>query len=598
MSQHAHNDSHAHHGHSLAHIFLDVLLGIFKVAATIGLAWVAIKYINGTPMGGSGTVPDYRDPLFPGSNRFIMWMLGEIHLMLAAFMLGVPLFSIIVEIIGWRTGDKKFDYLAWEFTKLVSTASLWTGILGGGLLVGFFTLYGKYSGYMWYIFGGSAGWYVGLLVTAIVITHLYFLSWDRLTGKLKVLHVLLGVLTNVAGTAIIFMADAWIGFAFTPAGLNPDGTLNSFKEAFLTYSWNPLNIHRLIANVAFGGGVAGAYAAYKFLSASNEQDRRFYDWMGYIGNFIMISAMMFLPFAGYYLAREIYMYNEQMGVSMMGGVFSYLWIMQAMLIGALFLGMNFYLWLSMGKIPGGERYKGHSAWLLVILILCYAVWVTPRSLILTNEEIRIMGGQFHPKLGLLGVMAAKITAVMVMIWVTSISFLFYRRANKVPIVSWAVMGNFIQAFILIASFAIIIGVGIRGYFVPSQVRVNESVFQAIAVVAAFFLCTWVDSIMYAGAKSVGKIRWGEMAGRSQYALVFLAVAFTWLMGLMGYIRSGLRQFDHVYGVLPDKSAGAFLPQYGTATITISVTVLLFFMLIGMIFKSGEKMQRSKEGVHV
>lgn len=597
----AHESHGGHHGHSLAHIVLDIIWGIVKTLGIIAIAWFAIKHFTHADPGQ--LTKDSKDYIevqgpFEGSNRLIMWLLGELHLMLAAFMLGVPIFSVIVEAIGWRSKDKKFDYLAWEFTKLVSTASLITSVIGGLLLFAFFVLYGKYSNFMWYIFGGSAKWYVGLLLSAVVITHIYFLSWDNMQGKWKGLHVLLGVLVNIAGTAIIFMADAWVSFALTPQGLNPDGTLNSFTQAFMNYSWNPLNIHRLLANVAFGGGVAGAYAAYKFLSARNEEDRRFYDWMGYIGNFIMISGMIFLPFAGYYLAREVYAFNEQMGISMMGGVFSYLWIMQAMLIGSLFLGMNFYLWLSMSKIPGAERYKGHSVWLLLILMLCYAVWVTPRSLILTNEEIRAMGGQFHPKLGLFGVMAAKITGVMVMIWVTSISFMFYRRANKVPVVRWVVAGNFLQAFILIASFATILGIGIRGYFVPSYIRVNESVFQAIAVVAAFFLTTIVDSFMYSGAKSVGKIRWGHMAGRSQYALIYLAVAFTWLMGLMGYIRSGLRQFDHVYGVMPDTSTGNFLPPYGHVTMMISFCVLMFFLAMGYIFYTGEKLHRSKEGIHV
>ena len=41
---------------------------------------------------------------------------------------------------------------------------------------------------------------------------------------------------------------------------------------------------------------------------------------------------------------------------------------------------------------------------------------------------------------------------------------------------------------------------------------------------------------------------------SQYVLIFIAVTFTWLMGLMGYVRSGLRQHWHVYGVMRDTLA--------------------------------------------
>jgi cytochrome bd-type quinol oxidase subunit 1 len=66
-------------------------------------------------------------------------------------------------------------------------------------------------------------------------------------------------------------------------------------------------------------------------------------------------------------------------------------------------------------------------------------------------------------------------------------------------------------------------------------------------------------------------------------LIFLAVTFTWLMGLMGYVRSGLRQHWHVYGVIRDTSPDAFTPTLGFATRVVSVTVLCFFLLIGFVF---------------
>ena len=64
-----------------------------------------------------------------------------------------------------------------------------------------------------------------------------------------------------------------------------------------------------------------------------------------------------LPFAGYWLGREIYEFNQQMGITMMGGFMSWLWIVQAVLIGVLFLAANYYLWVGMGRIPGAERFR-------------------------------------------------------------------------------------------------------------------------------------------------------------------------------------------------------------------------------------------------
>ena len=95
--------------------------------------------------------------------------------------------------------------------------------------------------------------------------------------------------------------------------------------------------------------------------------------------------------------------------------------------------------------------------------------------------------------------------------------------------------------------------------------------------------TAIDVPLYRKASMSGEVRWGRIPAASQYVLIFIAVTFTWLMGLMGYVRSGLRQHWHVYGVVRDTSVDAFTPTLGFATKVVSVTVLIFFALIGFVF---------------
>src|SRR5690242_21090296 len=108
--------------------------------------------------------------------------------------------------------------------------------------------------------------------------------------------------------------------------------------------------------------------------------------MGYVGNFIATSALIVLPFAGYWLGREIYQYDQSMGITMMGGFMSWLWVIQAFLIAVLFLTGNYYLWIGMGRIPGAERYRPYTKWLLVVLVLGALVWGTPHTMIARSEE--------------------------------------------------------------------------------------------------------------------------------------------------------------------------------------------------------------------
>ena len=211
------------------------------------------------------------------------------------------------------------------------------------------------------------------------------------------------------------------------------------------------------------------------------------------------------------------------------------------------------------------------------------VWATPRSIIATVSEIRAMGGSSHPVLGYLGVMSAKNTAVNILILTTFMSFLLYRRTGKVATVAWAKKGHAAQLAIFAAVAIFVIFLGVYGYFVEATVRIGLSVPQVLSVLFAMVAITAIDVFLFRGATKTGEVRWGRIPAISQYVLIFIAVTFTWLMGLMGYVRSGLRQHWHVYGVIRDQSVDAFTPTLGFATKVVSVTVLLFFLLIGLVF---------------
>jgi hypothetical protein len=179
-----------------------------------------------------------------------------------------------------------------------------------------------------------------------------------------------------------------------------------------------------------------------------------------------------------------------------------------------------------------------------------------------------------------------------MILATFLSFLLYRRANIRPVVPWARTGTRIQAGMFAIAAAIVLFFGIRGYFVEAIVRIGYSVYQVGAVLACIVFVTIIDVLMARGAESLGVIQWGKMPARSQYALFILAVTFTWLMGLMGFARSGIRQHYHVYGVMQDMTQYAATPALGYASIMISTCVLIFLSLVGFIFWLGGLAEKS------
>jgi cytochrome bd-type quinol oxidase subunit 1 len=542
--------------------------------------------------------PSYRAFPVLGS-RLAVWAIAQLHLNFAAFILGVPIFAVIIEAIGWRTGEQRYDWLSHELVKLTFAAFSTTALLGALLLFLFIGYYPRFWAYMTSIFFPTYWVYCLLFFAETFTVYLWYYGWNWLQGSRKWIHVGLGVLSNLFGTAILFVANSWVTFMISPAGISESGALQGGVWAAINnFTWMPINIHRLIANIVFGGTICAAYAAFRFLSARTDEERARYDWMGYIGNFIALAAFIVLPFAGYWLGREIYAFNQTMGITMMGGFMSWLWIIQAILIGILFIGSNYYLWLGMERIPGSERYRKYVPYMIMILAAGFMVWATPRSMVVTLDEARVMGGTHHPLLGFLGVMSAKNTAVNLMILTTFLSFVLYRRANRVSTRPWAGTGMLLQWLAFGLAAAVVTFYGVYGYFVESIVRIGFSVYQVLAVLGCIAVVMAIDIPMFKGARSTGTIRWGTIAPRSQYVLILLAVTFTWLMGLMGFARSGIRQHWHVYGVLRDSSVDAVTPALGYAANVITVITIAFFALVMFIFwlgGLGEKGQAEGHG---
>jgi hypothetical protein len=245
----------------------------------------------------------------------------------------------------------------------------------------------------------------------------------------------------------------------------------------------------------------------------------------------------------------------------------------------------------MGRIPGAERFAPYTRWLLGVLVLGVIVWSTPHTMIANRLELARMGGTHHPFLGALGVMSAKNTAVNLMILTTFLSFLLYRRANKRPTVAWARTGTRVQGALFALSAGAVLFYGVYGYFVSAIVRIGFSVYQVLAVLLTIVSVLVIDAFMLRGAESHGAIQWGRMPPRSQYALFILVVTFTWLMGLMGFARSGIRQHWHVWEVMRDTSPWAATPALGYAALVISACVLIFLGLIAFVFWLGTLMEK-------
>lgn len=530
------------------------------------------------------TVKDY--PKMGVSSRSVVWVLAQMHLFFAAFVLAVPLFVVIIEWLGVKTNDARYDSMAHEFMKVSMTAYSITALFGGSLAFALFLLYPDFMAYMMKVFNTQTLVYAALFFAESAILYIYFYSWNALRyGNAKWVHLTLGLALNVVGTTLLVIANAWATFMMAPSGVDATGALTgtSIWEVIRGPLWNPVNLHRFIANIAFGGAIVGAYAAFKCLSAKTPEVRAHYDWMGYTSNFIAILAFLPLPFAGYWLMAEVYSYSQQMGITAMGGILAWLFIVQAVLIGTILLAGNYYLWSGMSRTEGSARYQWMIKYIAIVLVGGFLVWVTPHTLILSASEVAALGGSHHHLLGPLGIMPAKNIAVNLMLISTFLSFQLYRRSDKVATVSWEKWGNMLMVSVYaVAIFNVVFAGVYYGYFTNTVYKVGSSVTQVVSTLVVIGVGVTLDSFMYKGAKLLPS-EWGRISNRAQYALFALPVAFTWLMALMGYVRSSVRTHWHIYTVMKDASPDNYIPAIGYAGNMMTIVTIMFLACILFIF---------------
>ena len=577
--------------------------------------------------------------------------------MFGAFVLGVPMFAVTLEAIGAKTKDPRYDRLAYEFTKLLSGAFSTTAALGGLLAFSLFGLYPRFMGYMSGVFHDVFYIYALIFFGESFTLYLYYYLWHTLEKK-KWTHIWLGVLLNVWGIILMGVANSWAGFMMSPVEISKETSqfVGTVWQAVNTPLWHPINVHRLLGNVAFGGFIGGAYAAVRYLGAQTEDEKAYYDWMGYISNFIGVAGLLPLPFAGYWMGREVYSVSAVMGNNMMGGAFSWTFILQAVLVGTLFIMSNYYLWIGMERIPGSERYSKYVKFIEGLILVCFAVWLTPHNLPLNAEEQIQLGGQYHPTFKFLGLMAAKNAVINFIIMLTFVSFLLYRRANKLDGIPFSRQGSRPKIILCFVGAICLSVLGYYGHFLytanpaifdlspdkekyfklpaylifwqmamcvvaigltfANKGKIGQALYFVMGVISITFvlgpygfvvmavanpllrsiaftqwsmmmtcllLISTIDVYLFKGSKEVGAIVWGRMPVRAQYVLILLCIAIVLNIGLMGFIRSGLREDWHIYGVLRDTSEWAFTPTNATMAKMVSSCLLVFLGVVSFLF---------------
>ncbi len=501
-------------------------------------------------------------------NRTAVWIIAQLHTLFGAFILGSPIFVVISEWLGYRKQDLRYDRLAKEVTKVTVILFSMTAVTGGLFIFVLLAAYPQFT--TWFInqfYLVFAVIYPLLFISGTIVLYMYFYLWDAWKGEKKGRHIALGVLLNLICMITMFVIDGPTSFMNTPPkaeGISPQEFLETATlwDKIFNQSWMPLNLHRIDGNVAFGGFVTGMIAAYMYMGAKNQEERAYYDWMGFVGNLIAVGATLFQPFTGLLLAYEMCDYDFSFCPYMMADQLSMFFEMQGATIGLMFLAINYYLWLSMKRIDGVEKVRMTILAPIVMVSLPFAIiivmsyfWIpdpTSLAFLLPLVLSPFILGRFIPytvsartviKIGFL------MAVVSDAIWLTPHGFAA-TGAKMVAEVELPEAWNFLAGM-------------------PGKL---SAVFTLVFV-------TVVNYVLYNRAIKQGTIIWGKIDFASQFVLIFLAFTSIWTMGLMGAVRSLVRKFFHTYNLMPDFTAESFTPTLSYSAWWITGITIVFFTVV-------------------
>ncbi|HQV11157.1 MAG TPA: cytochrome ubiquinol oxidase subunit I, partial [Nitrospira sp.] len=501
-------------------------------------------------------------------NRTAVWIVAQLHILFAGFILGAPIFVVISEWLGYRKQDPRYDRLAKEVTKVTVILYSMTALTGGLFIFVLLATYPQFTTWLInHFFLIFAVVYPLLFIGETIVLYMYFYTWDAWKGEKKGRHIALGVLLNLIGSITLFVIDAPTSFMNTPVraeGISPAEFLAtaSLWDKVFNYSWMPLNLHRLVGNVTFGGFVAGLIAAYMFMGSKKEEDRAYYDWMGFVGNMIGVGALLFLPFMGYLLAYELCDYDASICPYMMADQLSMFFEMQGAMIGLIFLASNYYIWLSMKRIEGVERVRMTVVAPIVMVLLPIVM-----TKVLTDYPVPDATSLAFllPLLLAPAVLGRFIPLTVSSSTVIKIGFLMVVVGNAI----WMTPHGFVPTG---AKLVAELELPSDWNFLALMPAKNSAAFTLVFV-------TVVNYVIYNRAVSQGTIVWGKIDFASQFVLVFLAFSAIWTMGLMGAVRSLLRKYFHTYNLLPDFTAESFTPTLSYSAWWITGITIVFYAVV-------------------
>lgn len=238
----------------------------------------------------------------PGIGReVVMAVIWQSHMYAAAFIAGILLIASTSEYVGVLTKQPRYD----RFAKGAATALVLifaTGsfipIFGVLALITLFPVFWSHlqNIFFWVLF--AEAW---AFVGEIALIYAWYASWEKLAFRKK-LHIVIGLMAALLVTLQFTLINVVASYMLTPAVGAP---ATDVAATYLNPTFVPLNMHRFVGNISFTGFVVAGFAGLRYLRATREEDREFFDWMGHWGLVWGFGFLLLQPIIGFGYMKTI-----------------------------------------------------------------------------------------------------------------------------------------------------------------------------------------------------------------------------------------------------------------------------------------------------
>jgi cytochrome bd ubiquinol oxidase subunit I len=260
-----------------------------------------------------------------------------IHILMATFLLGAATIAPLSELLGmifkqpyyerFARGMALINVVVYSVGAVLAIAAVFVTL---GFYPKFFTTF--FLQFFWFLIGEEI-----TFMGQLYIVLLYYFMWDKLSGRAKPLHVILGL--TWLPMAILQMSQiiSFMGFALTPEPEVP-----FFNPGFI-----PQVSHRVMGNLSWAGFVIATVAGIQYMRHARTDNRRetaFWDWVGSMGAvFGLVAMVFFMAFSGYSWVIGAKGTSPSAFYKMMVGELAWMFQLQTFFFGLLIVVTSYYM---------------------------------------------------------------------------------------------------------------------------------------------------------------------------------------------------------------------------------------------------------------